>query len=116
MTGRPISWRSKKKTVVATSYCEAEYVDSYFACQEAVWIQKLLADIRNSPQPPTIKLLIDNQGAIETGKNQSINQRNKQVDIKYNFVREIVRKGNFILAYCPTVEMAADPIKNPWIL
>ena len=42
MSGGPVSWSSKKQTVVALSTSEAEYVTMSLAAQEAIWLQRLL--------------------------------------------------------------------------
>ncbi|XP_050876624.1 secreted RxLR effector protein 161-like [Lathyrus oleraceus] len=36
--GAPISWSSRKKNIVALSYCEAEYVDASHATCQTAWI------------------------------------------------------------------------------
>lgn len=44
--GAPISWSSRKKSIVDFSSCEVEYVStSYAACQEAC-IEMLLEDLK----------------------------------------------------------------------
>ena len=46
-SGAPISWKSKKQTVVAQSTAEAEYVALAAAAQEAVWLRRLLEDLKH---------------------------------------------------------------------
>ena len=54
MAGGSISWLSKKQPVVALSTSEAEYVALSVATQEAVWLRRLLADLRAVPEEPTV--------------------------------------------------------------
>ena len=43
--GRAISWRSVKKSCIANSTMEAEYVVAYEAAKEAIWLKKFLSDL-----------------------------------------------------------------------
>ena len=54
MSEGAISWFSKKQPVVALSTAEAEYVALSTATQEAVWLRRLLSDIKATPKTPTI--------------------------------------------------------------
>jgi hypothetical protein len=40
-----ISWGNKKQKSVALSTTEAEYMSSYEACTEAIWLRKLISDL-----------------------------------------------------------------------
>ena len=43
-----ISWRSKKQSCVALSTAEAEYMALASAAQEAVWLQRLLSELKET--------------------------------------------------------------------
>ena len=116
MAGGPVSWRSKKQTVIALSSCEAEYIASCYATKEAIWLKRLFndmtgSDIKSSKSPVT--LLIDNQGAADTAYNHGVNDRNKHIDIQYHFVREAVECGKVSFKYCRTEDMVADILTKP---
>ena len=85
---RAISWRYKKKTIVALSTCEAEYVAASFACKEAIWLSRLHADMLFLETSQCIELRNGSSGAIATAKNAVINQRNKHIDLKYHFAHD----------------------------
>ena len=70
MAGGAISWFSKKQPTVALSTAEAEYISLCSATQEAVWLRRLLHDINNHQEDPTI-IKEDNQGTIAIACNQS---------------------------------------------
>ena len=57
-----VSWSSKMQATVAKSTTEAEYIALRQATQEAVWLRRLLFDLRYSTDLPT-SIYEDNQGA-----------------------------------------------------
>ena len=112
VAGGAVCWRSKKQTCVTTSTCEVEYIACCLAAKEAVWLSRLLADLNNSsPRPITIQ--VDNDGAIDTAYNASINQKNKHIDLAYHYVRDCLHSGKIQLTYCSSSEQAADPLTKP---
>lgn len=42
-------------------------------------------------------------------KDPKYHSKTKHIDIKYNFIRDIVASGEIILQYISTLEMIADP-------
>lgn len=59
------------------------------------------------------KVLDDNQGVIAVARNPVNRQRCKHIDIKYNFICEIVNSGRICLKYCSTDNMVADLMTKP---
>jgi hypothetical protein len=53
--GGAISWRSGKQPIVATSSTEAEYIACTEAAKEALWIRRILAEIRGETAKEPIK-------------------------------------------------------------
>jgi len=45
-----MSWLSKLQTVVALSTTEVEYMAATQACKEAIWIQRLMEELRHKQQ------------------------------------------------------------------
>ncbi len=64
-------------------------------------------------KPKSIKVFADNQGAIDSGKNQAITQRNKHIYIQYHYVRDVVALGKVEFVHCPTEDMLEDPLTKP---
>jgi transposase InsO family protein len=111
LNGAAISWNSKLQPTVALSTAEAEYMAMCAAIQEGVFLRKLLHEV-GFPQSST-PMLEDNQGCIALGNNPITSSRSKHIDIKYHFVREMVNLKEFVLKYCPTDKMLADPLTKP---
>ena len=66
--GAAISWKSKGQTHVALSTAEAEYVALASVIQGAIWIQRLLSNLKETSNNSTI-IYEDNQSAICLAKN-----------------------------------------------
>jgi len=101
-----VTWKSKRQNVVATSTAEAEYIALYHGTQEAIWISRLLVELKLTAAPVCIK--VDNQSAISIANNPINSTRMKHIDIKFHFIREAIIKQQILTAYCPTDVMTAD--------
>jgi hypothetical protein len=114
LNGCAISWRSKKQTCVALSTMEAEFVACSAAVQEAVWLKRFFEHLgfsKNSGSPMTIHC--DSQAAMAYVKDPKYHSKTKHIDIKYNFVRDIIARKKVNLQYIPTRNMLADPFTKP---
>jgi hypothetical protein len=103
----PISWMSRKQKSVCHSSTESEYVALSETSKEAIYLQRLLAEILNKEES-SINLYSDNQSAIRIAENTVFHNRIKHVDVKYHFIREQVEDGKITLSYMNTEEMPAD--------
>ena len=102
-----ISWQSKKQATVAKLSTEAEYVPLSIASQEAIWLRRLIKDIKIKLTEPTI-LFEDNQSTIELSKNPKHHNRTKHIDVSYLSVCEKVTAKTLCIKYCSAKEMLAD--------
>lgn len=105
--GNTVSWCSKRQACVSRSTTEAEYIALSIACQEAVWLRRLLSDIQMKQCGPST-IFEDNQSAIELSRNPKFHNRTKHIDISYHYVREQVNLNTVSVKYCPTEDMLAD--------
>lgn len=105
-----VSWSSKLQPTVALSTCEAEYIGQSNAAKEAIWLRRLLDEIRpeDMDEPKATIIFCDNQGAIALAKNPQFHSRMKHVEIQHNFVREKVSDGAIQLEYVNTESQVAD--------
>lgn len=110
--GGTISWACRKQTCIALSSTEAEYISLAEACQEGMWIQKLLQDLLNKE---TIEVIMyeDNQSCLKMISNFKFSNRTKHIDTKYHFVKHLQSQGLRSFKYCPTELMIADLLTKP---
>ncbi|GJW31648.1 putative RNA-directed DNA polymerase [Tanacetum coccineum] len=87
--GGPISWRTKKQSVVSRSSAEAEYRAMASTVGEILWVRWLLKDLQVDITTPT-PLFCDNQAARHIANNPAYHERTKHVEMDCFFVRERV--------------------------
>ena len=104
--GTAISWASKLQQTVALSTTEAEYMAATQAAKEALWLKKLLKDLKLWDGP--LQIRCDNQGAIKLSKHHVEHARSKHIDVQWHFLRDKVAEGDIAIEYCNTKEMVAD--------
>jgi hypothetical protein len=114
MAGGPISWRSRKQSITATSSTEAEYVAVSTSAKEAIWLRKVLTDLHYY-QPEVQRVLIygDNLPAKKLTESTLHHSRTKHIAVPYHYVKEQVELGNVELNYIPTTRMPADGLTKP---
>lgn len=103
--GDMVLWGTRKQSFVALSTTEAELVALAVATAEALWLKHLLHELGVSVS--TIKLFEDNQSCISALSNWDV-KRLKHMDVKYNFVKDLWRKGLLAVDYLPSSEQKAD--------
>lgn len=111
-TGAAISWGCRKQSCVALSSTEAEYIALAEACQEVLWIRRLIQDFTGKQQPTT-KIYEDNQSCIKLLSIKKFNHRTKHIDTKFHFVKDLKNDGILDFEYCSTQEMLADMFTKP---
>lgn len=102
-----VTLSSKRQASFFFSTTKAEFVAACKASKEAVWLQKLLYDIGHQCSDP-ITLHINNQSAISLLKNQEFHRRSKHIDVRYEFICEILRQNIINSKYVSTNDQNAD--------
>ena len=110
LNGGAISWKIKKKTCITLSTMESEFVACVSLVQEIVWSKRFFEHLSIAKDSMGLLILnCDSQAAITYTKDPKYHSKTKHIDIKYNFVRDVVPSGEITLQYIPTCEMIADP-------
>lgn len=77
--------------------------------KQATSTSNILACVTAQYAPLSVKINVDNHGAISTTKNWLINSRNKHMDIRFHLFREALAINIDELAHCASLEQIADP-------
>ena len=104
---KPISWSSKKQKTVALSSAEAEYIAATDAACEAVWLKRLIEDLQQGDNDPTI-IHCDNMSAIAMTKNPVFHARSKHIELRHHFIRDLVNNGEITMEFINTDDQPAD--------
>jgi hypothetical protein len=102
-----VSWCSRKRTFVALSRTEAEYIGLSMSICEAVWLRKLLADISEHVLDSTI-IHYGNQSCVKILENLVFHDKSNHIEIKYYYIRDMVQRKEVLVLYRPTDEQVVD--------
>jgi hypothetical protein len=103
----PVTWCSQRQKLVTLSTTESEYVAASVASREAIWLRKLLKDIRPQCEKATV-IFVDNQSAIKLVKNPEFHKRTKHIDVRYHYIPEKVNAKEIKVEYVPSELQKAD--------
>lgn len=112
LNGGTISWACRKQSCVALSSTEAEFISLSEASQEAQWLRRLLTDLHQDVNTPTV-MNEDNQSCLKLIGEEKFSNRTKHIDTKVHFVKDYIDKKIIICVYCPTDQMIADLLTKP---
>ena len=89
---------------------EAEYDATCEAAKEAIWLKKFLSNlvVVRIEQVP-ITLFCDNSGAIAQSKDPRNHKKGKHIERKYHIIRDIVTRGDVVVAKIESASNLADP-------
>ncbi|KAM0047832.1 putative RNA-directed DNA polymerase [Helianthus debilis subsp. tardiflorus] len=99
--GAPVSWKSKKQSVVSRSSAEAEYRAMATTVSEVLWVRWLLTELGAVQDGPTT-LFCDNEAARHIANNPVFHERTKHIEMDCHFVRERVESKEIMPTYIET--------------
>lgn len=105
--GNLVTWRSKKQSVFARSSTEAEYRAMAHGVCEAIWIKRLLEELKIKYEAP-VHLYCDNQSTISIAHNPVHHDRTKHVEVDRHFIKEKIDEGIIKIEYVHTDQQLAD--------
>jgi len=116
INGAAVLSSSKRQATVADSTVVAETNALCSIAKDVVWIQdflKWLGYVFNQP----LTIHCDNQGTIRNTVDGALRHKTKHMDLKYMFLRDLVRRGLISVNYLHTDQMVADVFTKPlrWI-
>ncbi|GJW69993.1 retrovirus-related pol polyprotein from transposon TNT 1-94 [Tanacetum coccineum] len=103
LSSGPISWPSKKEAIVALSSAEDEYIAVSISACQAVWLQRMLCDLKQEQEGATL-IYCDSSSAIAMTRNPIMHGRTRHIEIKYHYIRELVIGGKMRLDLCRSMD------------
>ncbi|KAE8735417.1 hypothetical protein F3Y22_tig00000340pilonHSYRG00351 [Hibiscus syriacus] len=104
--GTAMSWVSQLHKIVALSTTEAEYVAVTEASKEMVWLQSFLKELGKKQKNNV--LYCDSQSVIHLAKNPSFHSRTKHIQLRYHFIRSLMKDGTLKLEKISGAQNQAD--------
>lgn len=102
-----ISSVSKNDTVVAHSSTEAEIKAIDMLCREIVYWRDVLKFLNREPVSPT-RIYVDNKSAIELCRILKVNHRTRHINVRIQYIRELINARVIELVFVPTALNVAD--------
>nr|GEU90488.1 hypothetical protein [Tanacetum cinerariifolium] len=103
---RLISWQCKKKTIMANSTIEAEYIAASNCCGQVLWLQNQLLDYGYNFMQT--KIHVDNESSICVVKNLVYYSKTKHIEIMHHFIRDSYEKRLIEIVKIHTDSNVAD--------
>ncbi|GJZ73111.1 zinc finger, CCHC-type containing protein [Tanacetum coccineum] len=104
--GCVVSWKATLQHVVTLSTTEAEYIALIEAVKESIWLKCLLIELGVNLR--SMVMNCDNQSAIHLSRNAMFHERTKHINVRYHFIREIVKSKEIEVAKIGAKDNAAD--------
>ncbi|XP_043703078.1 secreted RxLR effector protein 161-like [Telopea speciosissima] len=111
MGGGPISWKSVKQTIIASSTMQAEFVALFEATKQVVWLRNFISELKvvDSISRP-LRVWCDNTSAVCFSKNNKKTSSSKHIEIKYLLVKEKVCSKEVEVEHISMEKMVVDPL------
>lgn len=108
LAGIPFSWKCSKQKCIALSSMESEFIALTDTTKELLWFANICNELCVIPKIERPTLYCDNQSAIYYCKNNVENLKTKHIDIRFQFVRNLLNEGKFELKFIRSKENLAD--------
>lgn len=112
LSGGAVAWSSRKQPMVTLSTTEAEYVAAAACACHSIWMKRVLKSLGFS-SCKCVKIFCDNSSTFKLLKNPVLHGRTKHIDVRFHFLRELVKDGVVELIHCGTSEQVADIMTKP---
>ena len=82
--------------------------------QEGVWLKRFLEHLGVTGKAASpVLVYCDSQAAIAYTKDPKFHCKTKHIDIKYNYIKDVVARKDVNIQYISTHRMLADPMTKP---
>ena len=98
---------------MALSTAEVEYVIASLASCEVVWKRKLLLSHLFDLHLDATCIYCDNQSCVKFSENPLFHDKSKHIEIKYNYIKDMLSREAVKLRYVAIDEQIADVLTKP---
>lgn len=107
-----VNWESRKQRCVALSSTEAEYLAITDVCKDLMFVKGFISEVLN--RTLDIKVMNDNQSAHKLLEaREYCHKRTKHIDIRYHYIKDLIRNNGIKIEYLQTEKMVADVLTKP---
>ena len=102
--GASESWFFRTQKCVTFSASEAEYVALGDSVKELLFLRQIVCRfmLPSKQVMPCFSVFEDNQGAVQHAQNPATNSNSKHIDVRYHFLRELVRQRDIKVVQVPS--------------
>ena len=105
--GGAVNWQCKKQTVVAMTTQESEYIALSISTRESLWLSGISRCLKVKFYDQHV-VMCDNIAAITLASDDVIDDKSKAIDVRYHFVKDVLKKGLVKFMYVPSALNCAD--------
>ena len=110
-SGAPVMWASKTIKTMATSTTNAEVHALPQCSKDVIWLRRFIGEL--NIQLPTTMILEDNCAAESFANSLDIKARNKHIEVKNQYVRQLRHRDEIIVVHVETEnQFAGTTTKN----
>nr|GEW59997.1 hypothetical protein [Tanacetum cinerariifolium] len=110
LNGGVVDWKNAKQSIFATSSAKAEYIATFDASKEAVWVWKFISRLGVVPTiEEPISMYYDNTEAITIANESGITKGARYFHAKVHYLPEVIEYGDVKLEKVHTDDNLADP-------
>ena len=110
--GGPVDWTSNLQSVTAISSGQSEFIAAFQTARNIAYLRELLSECAIQLTSAT-HIYEDNNACIAMSKNPVNHKRNKHIEIKYHYLRDLVSQNVVSLVYVDTAHQIADLLTKP---
>jgi len=101
-----VSWVLRLQKIVVLFTTDAEYVAATKACKEMIWLKNFMKEI--GKEQMSLPLYNDSQNAINLSNNLFYHDKIKHIDVRYYFIRILLKDSVLLLKKTHTSQNPAD--------
>nr|GFD21615.1 retrovirus-related Pol polyprotein from transposon TNT 1-94 [Tanacetum cinerariifolium] len=90
LNGGAVDWKSAKQSIFATSSAEAEYIATFDASKEAVWVRKFISGLSVVPTIEEPISMYCDTGVIAIANESGVTKGARHFRAKVYYLREVI--------------------------